>query len=87
MKSNTQRWIKGAVAALIKGGAGAIVSSGTTAVIDPDKFNPITQTLHFIELGGTVFLIAGLVHLAMFLQQHPLPDDTAFITKDQTTNP
>jgi hypothetical protein len=89
MKTNTQRWLKGAMSALIQGGAGALVSSGTASIIDPDKLNPMTQTLHFLELGSCVFVITGLLHLAMFLQQHPLPDDsnTAFITKPPATTP
>lgn len=80
MKNNTQRWLKGIVSALIQGGSGAVVSTITGAVIDPDKLNPMTQTLHFFELGTSVFLVTGILHIMMFLQQHPVPDDGTTFT-------
>lgn len=75
------------MSALIQGGAGAVVSSGTTAMIDPDKLNPMTQTLHFLELTGAVFLITGILHMFMFLQSHPLPDDNTTFTSNPNTKP
>lgn len=82
MKSSTQRWLKGGIAAVVSGGSGAAASSITTAVIDPDKFNPMTQVGHFATVAIASFLFSAGLHLFMYLQQNPVPpDDTTFITK------
>lgn len=82
MKPSVQRWVKGLIASFVQGGAGAVVSSVVTTAIDPDKFNPLHQLAHFLALAFSVFLVSGCIHLFMFLQQHPVPDDnTTIITK------
>ena len=76
MKTNVRRWFTGIGRGFISGGAGAVTSSGMVAIIDPDKVSPMLQSWHFVSLMFSVFVVNGLLHLFIYLQQHPLPDDT-----------
>lgn len=57
-------WIKGALAAFITSAAGAL----TAAALDPDHFSTAD-----IQHLGLIALISGVVGLAAYLKQSPIP--------------
>lgn len=75
MNKRLERWLYGMISAVISGGASAVTASVTVAVIDPDKFNPMNQVCHFVELAGAVFVINGFMSLMAYLKQNPLPEE------------
>lgn len=87
MNKRLERWLYGMISAVISGGASAVTASVTVAVIDPDKFSPVNQVYHFIELAGAVFVMNGFMSWMAYLKQNPLPDEptgnTEQITKPQ----
>jgi hypothetical protein len=82
MSNSTRRWLKGIIRSFVKGGSGALSAGTGAAFIDPDKFNPVTQTGHFLELAATTFIVSGAHEMMSYLKDNPVPDDgTQFITK------
>jgi len=61
-------WLKGLLAAVI----GAVANSATLTIVDPQTFN-ITDGQALKRLGA-VAATSGLLSLAMYLKQSPLPD-------------
>lgn len=66
--TNKQKWIRGLLGAAINSAA----SSVTVVIVDPIAFDPIH--------GGamkllSVFLVSAVAGAALFLKQHPLPDE------------
>jgi hypothetical protein len=67
-QKQVRQWVRGLVGAAINGGATAI----TVSIVDPLNFNPMN--------GGagkllTVAGISALVGSALYLKQHPLPEE------------
>lgn len=66
-------WIRGVVAAFIGGGAGAVSAAFGVAISDPDHFN-LSNPHRLIVAIWFTFLINGVITLAAFLRQKPVPD-------------
>lgn len=60
-------WLYGLGSAFIGGGAGSIVSAPILNALDPGK------DLGMLKLFGILFLTHGVVSVAMYLKQSPLP--------------
>jgi hypothetical protein len=74
-KLDWQGWLLGVIRSFIGGGAGSIASSFGAMTIDPEHFNIGSGGLHdVLSLMGVTFLITGIVHMAMFLQTHSVPE-------------
>lgn len=63
---NWRLWLSGAIAALIGGAA----SSVSVMIVDPLDFNFDTG----LKKLGAVALVSGVVNLASYLKQHPVPE-------------
>jgi hypothetical protein len=69
-------WVKGILRSFISGGAGAIGSGISANIVDPDHFQVGNGQFHKLAaLMGLTFLIGGVISLAAYLKQHPIPDD------------
>jgi hypothetical protein len=68
MNANTKKWIKSVAAAVIGGAANSI----TVVIVDPIKFNLFQGGAREV---GTVALVGAVLSLAMYLKQHPVPDE------------
>lgn len=66
---NWKPWVYGLFAALVGGGAGAISSAGSQVILDPQHSNPV----ELLERMGISFVISGLIAVAFYLKQSPLP--------------
>lgn len=80
------KWFAGLWNSFIAGGAGAVASGVAAPILDPEKFNPITQTKGWMEFVGATFIIAGVIHSMAYLAKKPsfFPDDTTFFDKPPT---
>jgi hypothetical protein len=65
--SNWKRWLNGLVGGFIGSGASAIANM----VVDPNDFN---FGAGMVKLGK-VCLVSGIIGAALYLKQHPVPDD------------
>ena len=65
-------WFLGIMRSFISGGAGALSSGTVVGLKDPNDWG--LHSGHLFELMGIVFLATGLLHMAIFLQTHPVPD-------------
>jgi hypothetical protein len=70
---NLKIWLLGILAAFISGGASGVVAGVTATGIDPASFNWTTQLGNTFILMGIVFVISGVLGVAAFLRQSPLP--------------
>jgi hypothetical protein len=67
ISNNIRLWIRGLIAAVIAGASNAV----TVMVVDPLQFN-LDGGLGKV---GKVALVSALVGAALYLKQHPVPDD------------
>lgn len=67
-----QDWLIGIWRSAVSGGAGAVVASITVALKDPRDWGIHSGSLY--ELMATTFAGTALLHMFMFLQNHPVPD-------------
>lgn len=67
-------WVVGIMRSFISGGAGAVSGAIGPMVTDPKDWNLGTGFNHVLESMLIGFLIAGFVHLAIFLQTHAVPE-------------
>lgn len=75
MKQSWSVWIKGAVAALIGGSAGSVSTTLANVAIAPDTFNMNGGLLLTLKAAGVSAAISGVLSLAMYLKQSPVPKD------------
>lgn len=72
--SSFTRWIGGTIGAFISGGASSVAVGLTAVGIDPQTFNFASGFSDTLKLMGVSFIVAGMMSLAKFLANHPLPD-------------
>ena len=70
-------WFLGIMRSIISGGAGAVSSAFSVSFIDPKDWNFSSEPGHMLELMGWTFLFTALIHMAAYLQSHPVPDAIA----------
>lgn len=78
MKLKWDVWLKGIIAAFVGGGASAIISGLTSMGMASDKFN-LTSTEGFwrlVGLMGANFFLNGIISIAFFLKQSPVPPES-----------
>ena len=68
MTQTMKRWVRGLVGAAINSAATAV----TIVIVDPVNFNPMGDGLGKVL---TVMGVSALFGAALFLKQHPLPED------------
>jgi hypothetical protein len=66
-------WIKGIVAAGISGAANGVVTGFAAIGIDPNHFNLAAGLANTFEIGGLSAAISGILGVALYLRQSPLP--------------
>lgn len=68
MTTNARKWTRGLLGAAINSAASAV----TVVVVDPIDFNPLNGgLLKLLSVMG----VAAIFGAALFLKQHPLPED------------
>lgn len=70
-QSDVVKWIYGAVATFIGGGAGAISAGFSVNVVDPKDFAMNSAKLWTVML--ICFIVNGVLGLALYLKDKPLP--------------
>lgn len=77
MQKQTRVWLHRMVAAFIGGGASALVSGLTSMGFAPDKFNltDLKGILHLLGLMAMNFVVSGILSMAFYLRQSPLPPE------------
>ncbi len=84
VKRRLAKWLYGLLGGFIGGGAGAASATLAACVIKPDAFNFSSGVGNTLKLAAATFLLTGISHALMFLQQSPLPKatgDTDLVTK------
>lgn len=90
MSAKTRIWLHRLVAAFIGGGASAIVSGLTSMGLAPDKFNlsDLSGMSRLLGLIAANFITSGILSVAFYLRQAPLPEEstgnTETLTKPET---
>jgi len=73
--SNWEIWLKGIVAAGIAGGANGVITGIAAVGIDPQHFN-LQGGLHpTLAIAGVSALMSGIIGIAAYLKQSPLPKE------------
>lgn len=68
MTATMRTWLRGLIGAAINSAASAV----TVVIVDPVAFNPLQGgTLKLLSVMAVSAIFGG----ALFLKQHPLPDD------------
>ena len=68
MTKTLKVWTRGLIGAAINSSASAV----TIVIVDPVNFNPIGDGLYKVL---SVMGVSALFGAALYLKQHPLPDD------------
>lgn len=76
IKRRVAKWLYGLVGGFIGGGAGAASATLSACVIKPDAFNFGSNFGNTLKLAAATFILTGVTHALMFLQQSPLPKST-----------
>jgi hypothetical protein len=68
-------WAKGLIAAFVGGGASSVSAGFGSMFTDPEHFNLGSShgLRHLFTVMGITFLISGVVSLAAYLKQSPVP--------------
>lgn len=64
-------WIRGILGAFISGGAAGIGAATAVTAFDPSHD---IVGIALLKVTGLTFVISGVVSLAKYLQNHPVPD-------------
>lgn len=70
-------WIRGILAAGVSGGANGVVTGFAAIGIDPNHFNLADGFHHTLAIGGVSAAISGILGVALYLRQSPLPPPDA----------
>jgi hypothetical protein len=70
---NLELWAKGLVAAAIAGAANGIMTGFAAVGIDPAHFNLQAGLKPTLAIAGVSALMSGLIGVAAYLKQSPLP--------------
>lgn len=65
----TRRWARGIVGAFISGGAASVASGSAASFMDKQ------HDLNIPALMGLTFVISGVISIAKFLENEPLPPE------------
>lgn len=76
-------WLRGMLAAVISGGANGVITGFAAIGIDPTHFNLAAGFVHTLSLAGVSALMSGIIGVAAYLKQSPLPGDGAQGEYDQ----
>lgn len=79
-------WFRGLIASFISGGASALTSGFTVSAMDPKDYNFQTGFSKLMSLMSAMFLVNGVMSMALFLRNKPVPDmKTIKMTTETTT--
>jgi hypothetical protein len=70
-------WLRGLLAAVISGGANGVITGFAAIGIDPTHFNLAAGFVHTLSLAGVSAVMSGIIGVAAYLKQSPLPGDSA----------
>jgi hypothetical protein len=73
--SNWEIWLKGIVAAGISGGANGVITGFAAVGIDPAHFNLRAGLRATLAIAGVSALMSGIIGIAAYLKQSPLPKE------------
>lgn len=68
-------WLKGLLAAAIAGAANGVITGFAAVGIDPTHFNLQSGLKATLAIAGVSALMSGLIGVAAYLKQSPLPAD------------
>jgi hypothetical protein len=68
-------WAKGMGAAAIAGAANGVITGFAAVGIDPGHFNLQAGLKSTLSIAGASALMSGIIGVAAYLKQSPLPDD------------
>jgi hypothetical protein len=71
--SKTAIWLRGLAAASISGACGGIINAFTAMGIAPEVFNFTGGLKHLFMLAGVSTMLTGILGVAFYLKQSPLP--------------
>ena len=71
--ANFQVWWRGLVAAAIAGGANGVITGFAAVGIDPEHFNLQAGLRSTLAIAGISALMSGIIGVAAYLKQSPLP--------------
>ena len=72
---NVELWVKGLVAAAIAGAANGVMTGFAAVGIDPTHFNLQAGLKPTLAIAGVSALMSGLIGVAAYLKQSPLPSN------------
>lgn len=73
MQQTIRRWVRGLIGAAINSAATTV----TIVIVDPVNFNPMGDGLWKVL---SVMGVSALFGAALYLKQHPLPEDEPAVT-------
>jgi len=73
-------WLKGLAAAAIAGAANGVITGFAAAGIDPAHFNLQAGLKATLAIAGVSALMSGIIGVAAYLKQSPLPAEDAAST-------
>ena len=68
-------WLRGMLAAVISGAANGAITGFAAIGIDPTHFNLAAGFAHTLSLAGVSAVMSGIIGVAAYLKQSPLPGD------------
>ena len=68
-----ETWLKGILAAGIAGGANGVITGFAAVGIDPQHFNLQAGLRATLAIAGVSALMSGIIGVAAYLKQSPLP--------------
>jgi hypothetical protein len=71
--TNFRVWWRGLLAAAIAGGANGVITGFAAVGIDPDHFNLRAGLRPTLAIAGVSALMSGIIGVAAYLKQSPLP--------------
>jgi len=72
LPKNWKQWLVGIESSFVGGGAGAVSATFANLTVDVTTGNAIRPSVLLYRFGVT-FLIAGVIHLMIFLSKNPAP--------------
>jgi hypothetical protein len=73
--STWQIWLRGILAAGIAGGANGVITGFAAVGIDPQHFNLQAGLRSTLAIAGVSALMSGIIGVAAYLKQSPLPQE------------
>jgi hypothetical protein len=72
---NLELWAKGLLAAAIAGAANGVITGFAAVGIDPTHFNLQAGLRPTLAIAGVSAVMSGIIGVAAYLKQSPLPAD------------